>query len=46
MCLLSSGETLDDESHFFLNCKLNEHLRKAFLSDFDNINNINILENF
>jgi len=25
--------------NFFLNCKLNEHLRKAFLSDFDNINN-------
>jgi hypothetical protein len=37
-------ETLDDENHFFLNCKLNEHLRKAFLSDFDNINNTNLLE--
>jgi hypothetical protein len=37
-------ETLDHENHFFLNCKLNEHLRKAFLSDFDNINNINLLE--
>jgi hypothetical protein len=32
-------ETLDDENHFFLNCKLNEHLRKAFLSDFGNIDN-------
>ena len=37
-------ETLDDEYHFFLNCKLNEHLRKAFLSDFDNTNNTNLLE--
>ena len=37
-------KTLDDENHFFLNCKLNEHLRKAFLSDFDNINNTNLLE--
>ena len=37
-------ETLDDENHFFLNCKQNEHLRKAFLSDFDNINNTNLLE--
>ena len=38
-------ETLDDENHFFLNCKLNEHFkRKAFLSDFDNINNTNLLE--
>ena len=36
--------TLDDENHFFLNCKLNEHLRKAFLSDFDNTNNTNLLE--
>ena len=36
--------TLGDENHFFLNCKLNEHLRKAFLSDFDNINNTNLLE--
>jgi hypothetical protein len=30
--------------YFFLNCKLNEHLRKAFLSDFDNINNTNLPE--
>jgi hypothetical protein len=37
-------ETLDDETHFFLNCKLNEHSRKAFLSDFDNTNNTNLLE--
>ena len=38
-------ETLDDENHFFSNCKLNEHFkRKAFLSDFDNINNTNLLE--
>jgi hypothetical protein len=37
-------ETLDDVNHFFLNCKLNEHLRKAFLSDFDNISNTNLLE--
>jgi hypothetical protein len=37
-------ETLDDEYHFFLNCKLNEHLRKAFLSDFDNTNKTNLLE--
>ena len=37
-------ETLDDENHFFLNCKLNEHLRKAFLSDFNNINITNLLE--
>jgi hypothetical protein len=37
-------ETIDDENHFFLNCNLNEHLRKAFLSDFDNINNTNLLE--
>ena len=36
--------TLDDENHFFFNCKLNEHLRKAFLSDFDNTNNTNLLE--
>jgi hypothetical protein len=27
------------------NRALNEHLRKAFLSDFDNINNTNLLEN-
>lgn len=30
--------------YFFLNCKLNEHLRKAFLSDFDNTINTNLLE--
>jgi hypothetical protein len=28
----------------FFYCKLNDHLRKAFLSDFDNINNTNLLE--
>jgi hypothetical protein len=37
-------ETLDDETRFFLNCNRNEHLRKAFLSDFDNTNNTNLLE--
>jgi hypothetical protein len=42
MC--NKHETLDDENDFFLNCKLNEHLRKAFLSDFDNTNNTNLLE--
>jgi hypothetical protein len=41
---INKCETLDDENHFFLNCKLNEHLRKAFLSDFDNTNNTNLLE--